>query len=102
MLREPGSLYVRKRSSSLLKVKDFLDTEARIVGYKPGQGRHAGRLGAYEAQLSNGIRFDVGTGLSDQDRDRPLKLGTIIVVRYQELTPAQVPRFPSFVGVRAD
>jgi DNA ligase-1 len=102
MLREPGSWYVKKRSSSLLKVKDFFDTEARIVGYKEGAGRHKGRLGAYEAQLPNGIRFDVGTGLSDRDRDHPLPIGTIIVVRYQELTPAQVPRFPSFVGVRAD
>jgi DNA ligase-1 len=102
MLREAGSSYERRRSRTLLKVKDFLDTEARIVGYVPGAGKHKGRLGAYEAQLSDGTRFSVGTGLSDKERSRPLPVGTIIVVRYQELTPAGVPRFPSYIGVRAD
>jgi len=37
MLRQPGSLYVGKRSTSLLKVKTFYDAEARVVGYKPGK-----------------------------------------------------------------
>ena len=37
MLREPGSLYVGKRSMTLLKVKTFLDAEAKVVGYEPGK-----------------------------------------------------------------
>ena len=100
MLREANSYYERKRSRTLLKVKDFMDTEARVVGYVPGAGRHKGRLGAYEAELPNGTRFSVGTGLSDKDREKPVRVGTQITVRFQELTPAGVPRFPSFVGVR--
>ena len=100
MLREANSYYERKRSRTLLKVKDFVDCEARVVGYVPGAGRHKGRLGAYEAELPNGTRFSVGTGLSDRDRDHPVRVGTQITVRYQELTPAGVPRFPSFIAVR--
>jgi len=46
MLREPGSRYEAGRSSTLLKVKRFLDAEARVVGHLPGAGRHKGRLGA--------------------------------------------------------
>lgn len=37
MLREPGSLYVNKRSGTLLKVKTFFDAEAKVVGYEPGK-----------------------------------------------------------------
>jgi DNA ligase-1 len=101
MLRVPGSRYERRRSRALLKVKDFMDAEARITGYVPGEGKHKGRLGAYEAVLlDGGVPFRVGTGLTDADRERPIPRGTIITVRFQELTPAGVPRFPSFVSAR--
>ena len=39
MLREPKSLYVGKRSGTLLKVKTFFDAEAKVVGYEPGKVR---------------------------------------------------------------
>jgi len=101
MLRAPGSAYERRRSASLLKVKDFHDAEARVVGYVPGEGKHRGRLGAYEAEdLQTGARFRVGTGMSDRQRENPAPKGSVITYRYQELTPAGIPRFPSFVSLR--
>lgn len=102
MLRASGSPYVRRRSRDLLKVKDFHDAEAVIVGYVAGEGKHKGRLGAYEVEtLDTGVGFRVGTGLSDRDRERKLPLGTIITYRYQELNPTSgAPRFPSFVRLR--
>jgi len=102
MLRASNSPYVRRRSRDLLKVKDFHDAEAVIVGYVAGEGKHKGRLGAYEVEtLDTGVGFRVGTGLSDRDRERKLPLGTIITYRYQELNPTSgAPRFPSFVRVR--
>jgi DNA ligase-1 len=102
MLRRPGSRYVAGRSDTLLKVKSFLDTEARVVGHQAGTGKHKGRLGALHVELPNGTRFKVGTGMSDAERDSPPSVGEIITVRYQELTDAGVPRFPSYVGVRGD
>jgi DNA ligase-1 len=102
MLRRPGSRYEVGRSETLLKVKSFLDTEARIVGHQTGTGRHKGRLGAFEVELPDGTRFKVGTGMSDAERERPLPVGEVITVRYQELTDAGVPRFPTYVGPRAD
>ena len=39
MLREPKSLYVGKRSGTLLKVKTFFDAEARVVDYEAGKVR---------------------------------------------------------------
>jgi DNA ligase-1 len=102
MLRQPGSRYVAGRSDTLLKVKSFLDTEARVVGHQAGTGKHKGRLGALLVELADGTRFKVGTGLSDAERGEPPEVGDIVTVRYQELTDAGVPRFPSYIGVRAD
>lgn len=102
MLRKPGSRYVAGRSSTLLKVKTFHDAEARVIDHLPGTGRHKGRLGALRAELPDGTRFSVGTGLSDAERDNPPPVGTLITFRYQELSDDGVPRFPSYVGVRHD
>lgn len=102
MLRQPGSRYEAGRSSSLLKVKRFLDGEARVIGHLPGAGKHTGRLGALAVALDDGTRFSVGTGFSDREREDPPAVGTLISFRYQELTDGGVPRFPAFVGVRED
>lgn len=102
MLREPGSAYQPKRSRSLLKVKTFRDTDACVIGYEPGKGKHTGRVGALVCELANAIRFRVGTGLTDSDREYPPTIGETIIVKFFELTNAGVPRFPTFVGIRAD
>jgi DNA ligase-1 len=101
MLRKAGSNYEEGRSMTLLKVKTFYDAEARVVGHKPGKGRHKGRLGALECE-NNGITFKVGTGFSDYERENPPAIGTLITYRYQELTNDGVPRFPSYVRERTD
>lgn len=102
MLRQAGSSYVAGRSTTLLKVKSFLDTEARVVGHTKGAGRHAGRLGALEVELADGTQFSVGTGLSDAERREPPPIGSIVGVRYQELSETGVPRFPTYLDVRED
>jgi len=102
MLRRPGSGYEVGRSHSLLKVKSFFDTEARVVGHQAGAGRHRGRLGALLVELQDGTAFAVGSGLSDAERDDPPPVGSIITFRYQELSDGGVPRFPTYVGVRHD
>ena len=102
MLRQPDSPYVAGRSPTLLKIKRFKDAEARVVGHEPGRGRHKGRLGALLVEIPSGVRFAVGTGLTDGHREMPPAIGAVITYRYQELTDAGVPRFPVFAGVRKD
>ncbi len=101
MLREPGSRYEARRSATLLKVKTFHDAEARVVEHIAGKGRHRGRIGALLVELPGGVRFHVGTGFTDAQRERPPQVGSVITFRYQELTDAGVPRFPSFVRIAA-
>ena len=102
MLRQPGSRYEVGQSLTLLKVKSFHDAEARIVGHEPGAGRHKGRLGALLVEMSDGTQFSVGTGFSDAERGKPPPVGSTITFRYQELTERGVPRFASYIGIRAD
>lgn len=102
MLRKPGSRYEGNRSTTLLKLKTFFDAEAVVRDHLPGEGRHKGRLGALACELADGTRFSVGTGFSDAERASPPAIGAVITFRYQELTPAGVPRFPSYVGERVD
>lgn len=102
MLRQPRSPYVAGRSTTLLKVKTFHDAEATVIGHAPGAGKHKGRLGALIVQLADGTKFNVGTGFSDEERESPPAIGTVITFRYQELSNDGVPRFPSYVGERID
>jgi DNA ligase-1 len=102
MLRQPGSKYVAGRSATLLKVKTFHDAEATVVGHQAGAGRHQGRLGALLVRLPDGTEFAIGTGFSDREREDPPGIGATVTFRYQELSEAGVPRFPSWVGVRHD
>lgn len=99
MLRQPGSRYDAKRSSTLLKVKTFHDAEATVVGYERGTGRNATAVGALVACLQDGTEFRVSSGLTDALRRSPPAVGTVFTFKYQELTDAGVPRFPSFLRV---
>jgi DNA ligase-1 len=57
-------------------------------------------LGALLVRLPDGTDFAIGTGFSDRERANPPTVGATVTFRYQELSHAGVPRFPSYVGVR--
>lgn len=99
MLRAPWSVYERKRSNTLLKVKRFHDVEVSVLEVLAGRGKHEGRMGALRCALGQVI-VDVGTGFSDAQRENPPSPGATITIRYQELTKDGVPRFPVFVCER--
>lgn len=100
MLREPSSLYVDGRSTTLLKVKTFFDCEVTVSGYQNGKGKHKGRMGSLDCKMDSGVEFNVGSGFTDKERVAPPAIGTRVTVRYQELTRDGVPRFPTFVSAR--
>jgi DNA ligase-1 len=96
MLRQPQSLYESGRSHTLLKVKSMHDTEGVVDGYEPGKNKHKGKVGALWVK-SNGVRFKIGTGLSDYLRSNPPKIGVTITYRYTEILPSGKPRFAAFL-----
>jgi DNA ligase-1 len=96
MLHEADAPYVTGRSEVLLKLKPQLDAEAVVVAHLPGKGRHAGRLGALQVRNDEGLTFAIGSGLTDDLRDHPPAIGSLVVYRYRGLTPKGVPRFATF------
>jgi DNA ligase-1 len=96
MLHLADAPYLTGRSEVLLKLKPQLDAEAVVVGHLPGKGRHTGRLGALQVRNDDGHRFAIGSGLSDDQRDHPPAIGSVVVYRYRGLTPKGVPRFATF------
>jgi DNA ligase-1 len=101
MLHRADALYETGRSPALLKLKPLQDADAVVVGHQPGQGRHAGRLGALKVRTQEGREFLLGTGFTDEQRDQPPAVGTVVTFTYQGTTAQGVPRFASFLRVRS-
>lgn len=102
MLHRGDAPYRAVRDDTLLKVKTHEDAEARVLAHLPGKGRHDGRMGALLVETPEGIRFRLGTGFTDAQREHPPAVGEWVTYRFRGLSAARVPRFASFMRVRPD
>ena len=72
IIKSPDSLYERKRSSFLLKVKKFEDAEATVIAHEKGVGEYTGKMGALrvtaKGKKANGKEFKIASGFSDKQR----------------------------------
>ena len=103
MVRNADGLYENKRSYNLQKIKEFDDSEFKIVGIKVGtKGSMAGRA-VFTCDIPNVGTFDVKLkgnmdDLKKYADDPSLVIGKILTVKYQGFTKYGFPRFP--VGLR--
>jgi len=110
VVREPNAPYERKRSKNALKFKKFTDAECEVVSINKGSGKYANlagsltcrALGGKDGEPKAGTIFKIGSGLSDEQRTNPPKIGSIITYKFQNLTSNGKPRFPIFLRVRED
>lgn len=103
MLHRGSALYRAERNDDLLKLKPYLDAEARVIAHLPGSGKYAGLLGALEVETEAGLRFRLGSGLSDAERREPPPLGCWVSYRYNGLNEKTgIPRFARFLRLRGD
>ena len=82
MIKDPKSKYEGTRSDKLLKVKKFEDAEATVYGFEKGKGRLSHLTGALMVVNDKGIKFKVGSGLSDRERRKPPKKGSRITYKF--------------------
>lgn len=100
MLQHVEAHYEVGRHNGLLKFTAHDDAEATVVGYTPGRGKYQGMIGALVVERPDGLRFKLGSGLSDALRLSPPALGETITYRYRGETRRGVPRFARFLRVR--
>jgi DNA ligase-1 len=101
MLRRSDALYRAERSDDLLKLKPYQDAEAQVVAHLPGQGKYVGMLGSLLVRNVSGLQFRIGTGFSDEQRRHPPAIGSWVTYSYNNTTARGIPRFASFLRVRA-
>jgi DNA ligase 1 len=99
MLHLASSKVTTGRSDVLLKLKLVQDAEAVVVGHVAGKNKYAGMTGALDVKTANGLRFKLGTGLTDEQRKSPPAIGSTVTYTYRELTANGKPRFASFLRV---
>jgi DNA ligase-1 len=102
MLHRADATYRIGRSDALLKLKLLNDADATVLAHLPGRGKYQGQLGALRVRMDSGPAFDIGTGLSDAERAAPPPVGATITFTHRGFTRTGVPRFASFLRLRAD
>jgi DNA ligase-1 len=106
MLRRADKPVAMKRSKDLIKVKLFQEDEFECVDTYEGEGKYQGSLGGITCVTKDGVRFGVGSGFSDGERDTIWKnldpRGKLITVRYFRFTNDGVPYLPTFRAIRPE
>ena len=100
MLHRAEAPFVAGRHAALLKLKPLADADAVVLGHQPGRGKHEGRLGALQVRGPGGVKFFIGTGFSDADREDPPPIGSVVTFTHRGHTEAGVPRFASYLRRR--
>jgi DNA ligase 1 len=112
MIKDLDAPYECRRSTFWMKWKPVITVDLNIVGFEQGTGRNADRLGAIICEgvdNDRNIRVNVGSGLSDTNRDeywlaRDDLLGRVVEVAADAVTQNQDGtyslRFPRFVRFR--
>jgi len=114
MVKPIKGIYECKRSSLWLKVKPFIEVSLTVVATEEGTGRNVGKLGALIVEGKDDGKFiktNVGSGLSDSDREefwtaKDKLIGQVVEVRADAITQNQNAtdewslRFPRFLRFR--
>lgn len=111
ILKDGWGLWEDKRTKTQIKFKGELECDLLCVDWQQGTGKNIGRMGALVLTSSDAlIHVNVGTGFSDEQRDKYTKentVGKIVAIRYnariQDKKTGQQSLFlPVFLELRED
>jgi DNA ligase-1 len=131
MLRSADGSYKQGRATlnegTLMKLKRFMDAEAMVVGFEELEHNHntqqrsllglakrsshkanrvaGGVLGALVCALPGGIKFNIGSGFTQEEREyfwsiRNKLKGRLVKYKYFAVGGYDRPRFPVYLGWR--
>jgi len=100
------ALYESKRTHSLLKRKEFQDSEYLVVGMQEGDGNRTGtaknlicKCEKTGKQFSSNIKAS-WERLTEMLENRDQIIGKMATIQYFNLTPDGIPRFPYAIDIR--
>lgn len=100
VIRKNLSPYEKGRSKNAMKLKPYDDAECELVGFRKGKGKFENQVGALLCKMPNGQIIKIASGLKDEDRKNPPKIGSIVTYKFNGLTKNSLPRFPVFLRLR--
>lgn len=116
IIKDTESIWENKRSKSQIKMKAgfagneaIRDCDLYVTNIKEGTGKYKGMIGSLLCESSDGvIKVSVGSGLTDDDRKRPVEdyIGKIVTINYtNRITNKQGEHslfLPIFIELRID
>jgi DNA ligase-1 len=96
--------YENKRSKSLMKHKSFIDEEYTIVDVCEGEGNKTNMVGYMTFKTADGKPFKSNVKATFEEseemfRNRKQLIGKQATIKYFNLTPDGIPRFPYVVNI---
>ena len=103
MLRTNGK-YENKRSKFLMKHKSFIDEEYTIIGVCEGEGNKTNMVGYMTFETADGKPFKSNVKATFEEseemfRNRKQLIGKQATIKYFNLTPDGIPRFPYVINI---
>jgi len=103
MLRTNGK-YENKRSKFLMKHKSFIDEEYTIVDVCEGEGNKTNMVGYMTFKTADGKSFKSNVKATFEEseemfRNRKQLIGKQATIKYFNLTPDGIPRFPYVINI---
>lgn len=92
-----------KRQNTAIKDKGTRFTaDLKCIDIIGGEGKYQGIIGSLVLMDSNGVTVNVGSGMSDFDRQKPYDyyIGKIVEIKYEQILDTYIQ--PIFVCVRED
>ena len=102
-----GEGVILRDSNIAYKLKERNDAECKIIDFSRGNGRLSGKVGAIVCEsledknsgIKKGKIFRIGSGLSDEMRTNPPKIGSIITYQFSSVSKNGIPKHTRFLRI---
>lgn len=107
MIKNPSNVYVGKRVTDIMKMKEEKTADLKVIGFVAGEGKYENMIGSLTCITEdNKLIVNVGSGLTDAQRTTLPEFGTIIEVKYNQVIKDEHGNYslflPIFKGYRKD